>query len=142
MTANNHIRRYDVQPDGTVTNGRELIDLTVDKAPGVTDGMRVDSREHLFDPAPRRVDHLPGRQASGHHSRSERDPLVHGCQSLLCRRRLQDPLHYGSRVCLPDSGEHARQSRVLGPAVRQLSGDKLHQAHTERKRTGGWASRT
>ena len=41
---------------------------------------------------------------TGHDSRSER-ALVHGCQSLLCRRRLQNPLHYRSRACLPDSSE-------------------------------------
>jgi gluconolactonase len=55
VTANNHIRRYDVQPDGTVTNGRELIDLTVDKAPGVTDGMRVDSKGNIYSTGPRGV---------------------------------------------------------------------------------------
>jgi gluconolactonase len=48
----NHIRRYDVQPDDTVTNGQHLIDLTVDKAPGITDGMRVDSKGNIYSTGP------------------------------------------------------------------------------------------
>ena len=49
----NYIRRYDVQPDDTVTNGRLLIDLSVDKsAPGSTDGMRVDSRGNIYSTGP------------------------------------------------------------------------------------------
>lgn len=49
----NYIRRYDVQPDDTVTNGRMLIDLSVDKsAPGATDGMRVDSKGNIYSTGP------------------------------------------------------------------------------------------
>ena len=49
----NYIRRYDVQPDDTVTNGQLLIDLSVDKsAPGATDGMRVDSKGNIYSSGP------------------------------------------------------------------------------------------
>jgi gluconolactonase len=48
----NYIRRYDVQPDDTVTNGRLLIDLTVDKTLGNTDGMRVDARGNIYSSGP------------------------------------------------------------------------------------------
>ncbi len=48
----NIIRKYDVQPDGTVKNGRVLIDLTVDKTPGVSDGMRVDAKGNLWSSGP------------------------------------------------------------------------------------------
>jgi gluconolactonase len=49
----NYINRYDVQPDDTVTNGQLLIDLSVDKsAPGITDGMRVDSKGNIWSSGP------------------------------------------------------------------------------------------
>jgi gluconolactonase len=48
----NYIRRYDVQPDDTVTNGRLLIDLSEDKSPGTTDGMRVDSKGNIYSSGP------------------------------------------------------------------------------------------
>jgi gluconolactonase len=38
------VRAYDVQPDGTLTNGRLLIDLNSDPRLGITDGMKVDTR--------------------------------------------------------------------------------------------------
>jgi gluconolactonase len=48
----NTIRRYDVQPDDTVTNGELLIDLSVDTTPGTTDGMRVDSKGNIYSSGP------------------------------------------------------------------------------------------
>jgi gluconolactonase len=50
------IRRYDVQPDDTVTNGRLLIDMSSDKSgPGGPDGMRVDSKGNVYCSGPRGV---------------------------------------------------------------------------------------
>lgn len=51
-SGDNYIRRYEVQPDDTVTNGRLLIDLSADKAPGITDGMRVDSAGNIYSSGP------------------------------------------------------------------------------------------
>lgn len=49
----NYIRRYEVQPDDTLTNPQLLIDLSVDKsAPGATDGMRVDSKGNIYSTGP------------------------------------------------------------------------------------------
>jgi gluconolactonase len=49
----NTIRRYEVQTDDTVTNGRLFIDLSEDKsAPGTTDGMRVDSKGNIYSSGP------------------------------------------------------------------------------------------
>jgi len=48
----NYIRRYDVQPDDTLTNSQLLIDLSVDKTPGATDGMRVDSSGSIYVSGP------------------------------------------------------------------------------------------
>ena len=40
----NFVRRYEVQPDDTVTNSQMFFDISKDKAPvGITDGMKVDS---------------------------------------------------------------------------------------------------
>jgi gluconolactonase len=36
-----YIRRYDVKPDGTLTNSQMLIDMSADTAPGITDGMKA-----------------------------------------------------------------------------------------------------
>jgi gluconolactonase len=44
--------RYDVQPDGTVKNGRVFFDATAEKEPGVPDGMKVDSRGNLYCSGP------------------------------------------------------------------------------------------
>jgi gluconolactonase len=49
------IRRYDVQPDDTFTNGQLLIDLNSDKAPGAPDGMRVDSKGNIYTSAPQGI---------------------------------------------------------------------------------------
>ena len=47
-----HIRRYDVQPDDTMTNSRLLVDMSADKRPGNADGMRVDSAGNIFSTGP------------------------------------------------------------------------------------------
>ena len=47
------IRRYDVQPDNTVTNGGVFIDMSADKSgPGAPDGMRVDSKGNVYSSGP------------------------------------------------------------------------------------------
>jgi gluconolactonase len=47
------IRRYDVQPDDTVTNAKVLIDMSTDKSgPGGPDGMRVDSKGNVYSSGP------------------------------------------------------------------------------------------
>lgn len=48
----NYIRRYDVLPDGTLTNSKMLCDLSQDKSPGITDGMKVDQFGNLWTTAP------------------------------------------------------------------------------------------
>jgi gluconolactonase len=45
------IKRYEVQPDGTVANGTMLIDISKDTTPGITDGMRVDSKGNIYETA-------------------------------------------------------------------------------------------
>ncbi len=48
----NYIRRYDIQPDGTLANPKLIIDLSVDKTPGATDGTRVDSKGNIWTTGP------------------------------------------------------------------------------------------
>src|SRR5262249_29178528 len=43
------VRAYEVQPDGTVTNGRLLIDINKDPRPGITDGIKVDSKGNIWE---------------------------------------------------------------------------------------------
>lgn len=46
-----HIRIFDVMPDGTIANGRHFADLTGDK-PGVADGIKVDSQDNVYSCGP------------------------------------------------------------------------------------------
>jgi gluconolactonase len=48
----NSIRKYDVRPDGTVENERVFIDMTADKTPGGTDGMKVDRNGNVYCTGP------------------------------------------------------------------------------------------
>lgn len=45
------IKRYEVQRDGTVANGTMFIDISKDTTPGITDGMRVDSKGNIYETA-------------------------------------------------------------------------------------------
>jgi len=47
--------RYDVEPDGSVANGRVLFDATGDKAPGLPDGMKIDVQGNIWATAPSAV---------------------------------------------------------------------------------------
>ncbi|RPI54621.1 MAG: SMP-30/gluconolactonase/LRE family protein [Acidobacteria bacterium] len=47
--------RYDVAPDGSVSNGRVLFDATGDKAGGVPDGMKIDVLGNIWATAPSAV---------------------------------------------------------------------------------------
>lgn len=56
-SASNTIRRYDVQPDDTLTNSQLFIDLKNEKIAagerrGITDGMRVDSKGNIYSSGP------------------------------------------------------------------------------------------
>lgn len=46
------IKAYDVNADGTLSNGRMLIDLNSDPSPGITDGLRVDTKGNLWETGP------------------------------------------------------------------------------------------
>ncbi len=45
------VKRYEVQPDGTLANGMMFIDISKDPTPGITDGLRVDSKGNLYETA-------------------------------------------------------------------------------------------
>jgi gluconolactonase len=49
---NKYIRRYDVKPDGTLTNSQMFIDMSADTAPGITDGMKVDTKGNIYSSGP------------------------------------------------------------------------------------------
>lgn len=49
---NRNVRAYDVNPDGTLTNSRLLIDLNDDKRIGITDGMKVDTQGNIWESGP------------------------------------------------------------------------------------------
>jgi len=50
-SAHKHIRAFDVRPDGTLTNGRVVLDMASDE-PGVPDGMKVDLQGNIFCTGP------------------------------------------------------------------------------------------
>ena len=49
---NKYIRRYEVKPDGTLSNSQMFIDMSGDAAPGITDGMKVDSKGNIYSSGP------------------------------------------------------------------------------------------
>ena len=51
-TAKKIIMRFDVQPDGGVTNGQVITDMNSDTAPGVPDGMKVDQKGNIYCTGP------------------------------------------------------------------------------------------
>lgn len=52
---NKYVRRYDVQPDDTLTNSQMFIDMSSDKAGGITDGMKVDTKGNVYESGPRGI---------------------------------------------------------------------------------------
>jgi gluconolactonase len=44
--------RFDVQPDGTIANGKLLIDMDKSKEQGVPDGMRIDQKGNIYGAGP------------------------------------------------------------------------------------------
>src|SRR5262249_24587580 len=46
------VKAYDVNADGTLSNGRMLIDVNSDPLPGITDGLRVDVKGNLWETGP------------------------------------------------------------------------------------------
>jgi len=47
-SADRKIFRFDVRADDTIANGRLIVDMSAEKAPGVPDGMKVDEKGHLY----------------------------------------------------------------------------------------------
>jgi gluconolactonase len=43
------VRRYAVQPDDTLTDSQMFIEMSVDKTPGITDGMKVDTKGNIYE---------------------------------------------------------------------------------------------
>jgi gluconolactonase len=46
------IMRFDVQSNGTISNGKTFIDMNSDQAPGVPDGMKVDQNGNVYCTGP------------------------------------------------------------------------------------------
>jgi gluconolactonase len=48
----NYVNRYEVQPDGTLANGKLFIDMSKETGRGITDGLRVDTKGNLYETGP------------------------------------------------------------------------------------------
>ena len=48
----NYVNRYEVKPDGSLTNGKLFIDMSKETERGITDGLRVDTKGNLYETAP------------------------------------------------------------------------------------------
>ena len=48
----NYVNRYDVNPDGTLANGKLFFDMRKETEPGITDGLRVDTKGNLYETGP------------------------------------------------------------------------------------------
>ena len=65
------VMRYEVNPDGTLKNGKLFFDMTSAGTEDALDGMKIDKAGNLYVSGPRRsLDSLTGRQTSrDNHSR-------------------------------------------------------------------------
>ena len=69
-TAGRVLRRYDVQADGTVTNGQVFVSMEADTTPGVPDGITSRRQRKCMVDGPRRdMDHVAGRKTHRHNCR-------------------------------------------------------------------------
>jgi gluconolactonase len=48
----NYVNRYEVAADGTLANGKLFIDMRGQAEPGITDGLRVDTKGNLYETGP------------------------------------------------------------------------------------------
>jgi gluconolactonase len=48
----NYVNRYEVQPDGSLANGKLFIDMRGRTERGITDGLRVDTKGNLYETGP------------------------------------------------------------------------------------------
>jgi gluconolactonase len=99
-----HIRAFRVAADGTISGG-EVWAETVGEAPGVPDGMKIDSRGnvwcsgpggiHIFDPAGSRLGVLPTPEVVGNFAWGDHDlQSLYICASTgLYRLRTEVPGH-------------------------------------------------
>ncbi len=89
------VMRYDVQPDGTLANGKVFFDMTSAPGEDALDGMKVDQRGSLYVSGPGGLWIL---SPEGKH-------LKHG----LGRRRRPDALSLRPHQRLPHPLEHSRE---------------------------------
>ena len=54
-SGNKYIKRFPIMADDTLGPGEMLIDMSADKAPGITDGMKVDTAGNIYTTGPRGV---------------------------------------------------------------------------------------
>ena len=51
-SAGKYVRRYAVQPDDTLTDSQMFFDMSADKTPGISDGMKVDTQGNVWESGP------------------------------------------------------------------------------------------
>ncbi len=91
-----------MQSDDTVTNGYKLlIDLSVVKANGITDGMRIDAKGNIWSSGPGGVWIIsPEGKHLGTISVPSETPWYGAVNVTFWRCRLQDVVYRGARVYL------------------------------------------
>ncbi len=112
-TDRQHIRVFDVKPDGTLANGRVWAETTGEGA-GAPDGMKIDSRRQHLLLRPRRHPRVRARRDL---PRRDQRAGVHG-QLLLRRRRPPQPLRHRIDLGLPAARAHARDGAVASRVQR------------------------
>src|SRR6266853_1999516 len=79
-----YVRRYRVLPDDTVTDSRMFIDISGDKTPGITDGLKVDIKGNVWESA-------AGGGWIGSREGNERGRML--CPELVANVEFGDPDH-------------------------------------------------
>ena len=104
-TERQHIRVFDVRPDGTLANSRVWAE-TNGEGPGAPDGMKIDSAGNLYCCGPGGI-HVFSPDAGV----PRRDPHagIHR-EFLLRRRRPAQPVRDGRDIALSASGQDSRHA--------------------------------
>ena len=81
------IMRYEVNADGTLSNGKVFFDMTSAEGEDALDGMKVDQKGNLYVSGPGWfVDHFAGRQTSGHDCRARSIRIISPGAMTMARR--------------------------------------------------------
>ena len=98
MTTRKTVYRYELQPDGTVKNGKLFFDFTSIKGEDAIDGIKVDVAGNVYVSGSRRLADLVARRKASRHDRHAAACPQHGLGRWTARHFtcVLEPVFIGS----------------------------------------------